>query len=97
MDTIIINYWCIYECNLFVATYLAFQLAFYRVGFRQGLVQGEKIVIHPILDWLLRNIEDLKKRAYLARFLVKVEIPVEILGDAEIASAYEQVSTVVML
>ncbi|BES89381.1 Hypothetical protein NTJ_02188 [Nesidiocoris tenuis] len=60
------------------------------VGFRQGLVQGDKSVIHPILEWLLKNVEDLKKRAYLARFLVKVEIPVEMLGDSEIASVYEQ-------
>uniref|UniRef100_A0A1B6E6H5 Intraflagellar transport protein 81 homolog n=1 Tax=Clastoptera arizonana TaxID=38151 RepID=A0A1B6E6H5_9HEMI len=58
--------------------------------FRQGLVQGEKIIIYPILDWLLRNLEDLKKRAYLAKFLVKIEVPVEILGDADVANLYEQ-------
>lgn len=61
--------------------------------FRQGLVQGDKAIIYPILEWLLKNLEDLKKRAYLARFLVKVEIPTEILGDADISTVYEQVNT----
>ncbi|KAK9510580.1 hypothetical protein O3M35_005327 [Rhynocoris fuscipes] len=60
------------------------------VGFRQGLVQGEKQVIHPILEWILKNKEDLKIRAYLARFLVKVEVPMEILADNDIAGLYEQ-------
>ncbi|XP_046676776.1 intraflagellar transport protein 81 homolog [Homalodisca vitripennis] len=58
--------------------------------FRQGLVQGEKGVIHPILEWLLRNLDDLKKRAYLAKYLVKIEIPPEILGDVDIAGLMEQ-------
>ncbi|XP_014256681.1 intraflagellar transport protein 81 homolog [Cimex lectularius] len=60
------------------------------VGFRQGIVQGEKHVIHPILAWLLKNLEDLKKRAYLAKYLVKIEIPTEMLGDTDIATLYEQ-------
>ncbi|XP_054282354.1 intraflagellar transport protein 81 homolog [Macrosteles quadrilineatus] len=58
--------------------------------FRQGLVQGDKRVIHPILEWLLKNMEDLRKRAYIAKFLVKIEIPPEILGDADIANLVEQ-------
>ncbi|KAI2661886.1 hypothetical protein H4Q32_007582 [Labeo rohita] len=38
-------------------------------SFRQGLVIGSKPVVHPILHWLLQRIPELKKRAYLARFL----------------------------
>jgi len=35
--------------------------------FRQGLLQGEKHVVYPILEWILRRIPELKKRAYLAK------------------------------
>jgi hypothetical protein len=34
---------------------------------RQGLVQGEKYVVYPVLEWLLQKMPELKKRAYLAR------------------------------
>ncbi|XP_040052696.2 intraflagellar transport protein 81 homolog [Gasterosteus aculeatus] len=49
--------------------------------FRQGLVAGRKPVVHPILHWLLQRLPELKKRAYLARFLVKIEVPAEFLQD----------------
>ncbi|XP_034397494.1 intraflagellar transport protein 81 homolog isoform X2 [Cyclopterus lumpus] len=49
--------------------------------FRQGLVAGKKPVVHPILHWLLQRVPELKKRAYLARFLVKLEVPIEFLQD----------------
>ncbi|XP_068573574.1 intraflagellar transport protein 81 homolog [Cebidichthys violaceus] len=49
--------------------------------FRQGLVAGRKPVVHPILHWLLQRLPELKKRAYLARFLVKLEVPAEFLQD----------------
>ncbi|CAH0382204.1 unnamed protein product [Bemisia tabaci] len=58
--------------------------------FRQGLAKGDKKIIHPILEWLFQNISELKKRAYLAQFLVKVEIPLEILANVDIAALYEQ-------
>lgn len=65
----------------------------FRTAFRQGLVQGDKHVIHPILEWIFQNTEDLKKRAYLAKFLVKVEVPPDKLGDADLAALYEQVKS----
>ncbi|KAM6943796.1 intraflagellar transport protein 81 homolog [Lycodopsis pacificus] len=49
--------------------------------FRQGLVAGRKPVVHPILHWLLQRLPELKKRAYLARFLVKLEVPADFLQD----------------
>uniref|UniRef100_A0A4W5QZN9 IFT81 calponin homology domain-containing protein n=1 Tax=Hucho hucho TaxID=62062 RepID=A0A4W5QZN9_9TELE len=52
-------------------------LSSYRSSFRQDLVTGSKPVIHSILHWLLQRITELKKRAYLARFLVKLEVPAE--------------------
>ncbi|XP_026199751.1 intraflagellar transport protein 81 homolog [Anabas testudineus] len=59
-------------------------------SFRQGLVTGRKPVIHPILHWLLQRVPELKKRAYLARFLVKLEVPAEFLQDDVINDTYHQ-------
>ncbi|XP_072536929.1 intraflagellar transport protein 81 homolog [Salminus brasiliensis] len=64
-------------------------------GFRQGLVTGSKPVIHPILHWLLQRVPELKKRAYLARFLVKLDVPGEFLTDEVIADTYHQYEEVV--
>lgn len=55
---------------------------------------GSKAVVHPILHWLLQRLPELKKRAYLARFLVKLEVPVEFLQDDIISDTYHQVVTV---
>uniref|UniRef100_A0A3Q1FQA1 Intraflagellar transport protein 81 homolog n=1 Tax=Acanthochromis polyacanthus TaxID=80966 RepID=A0A3Q1FQA1_9TELE len=60
-------------------------------SFRQGLVTGSKPLIHPILHWLLQRVPELKKRAYLARFLVKLEVPAEFLqDDAEVNKTYHK-------
>ncbi|XP_061672641.1 intraflagellar transport protein 81 homolog [Syngnathoides biaculeatus] len=59
-------------------------------SFRQGLVVGSKPAVHPILHWLLQRVPELKKRAYLARFLVKLDVPAEFLGDDVISDTYHQ-------
>ncbi|CAH8645803.1 unnamed protein product [Schistosoma mattheei] len=58
--------------------------------FRQGLVTGDKIIIYSLLEWLLTRMSELKKRAYLAQYLVKVSIPVDFMQDEEIAGLYQQ-------
>ncbi|XP_048588151.1 intraflagellar transport protein 81 homolog isoform X2 [Nematostella vectensis] len=58
-------------------------------AFRQGLIQGDKPVIYPILQWLFERLPDLRKRAYLARYLVHMNIPAELLLDQELADANE--------
>uniref|UniRef100_A0ABM5F2N7 Intraflagellar transport protein 81 homolog isoform X1 n=1 Tax=Pogona vitticeps TaxID=103695 RepID=A0ABM5F2N7_9SAUR len=58
--------------------------------FRQGLVIGSKPVIHPVLHWLLQRTNELKKRAYLARFLIKVDVPAEFLQDDTVADTNRQ-------
>lgn len=63
-----------------------------RAAFRQGIVQGDKAVIHPILEWLLKSIPDLRKRAYLARYLVKIDIPPDFIADEQISELFLQVS-----
>ncbi|XP_077456894.1 intraflagellar transport protein 81 homolog [Stigmatopora argus] len=59
-------------------------------SFRQGLVVGSKPAVHPILHWLLQRVPELKKRAYLARFLVKLDVPAEFLADDVITDTYHQ-------
>ncbi|PWA18456.1 hypothetical protein CCH79_00009896 [Gambusia affinis] len=59
-------------------------------SFRQGLVTGSKPVVHPILHWLLQKVPELKKRVYLARFLVKLEVPAEFLQEDVINDTYHQ-------
>lgn len=33
------------------------------------------MAIYPILEWIFNNCEKLKERAYLAKYLVKTDIP----------------------
>ncbi|CAH8630420.1 unnamed protein product [Heterobilharzia americana] len=63
--------------------------------FRQGLVTGDKMIIYPLLEWLLSRIPGLKKRAYLARFLVKIPIPPEFMQDEEISNLYHQYESII--
>ncbi|OWK15207.1 hypothetical protein Celaphus_00000337, partial [Cervus elaphus hippelaphus] len=58
--------------------------------FRQGLVIGSKPVLYPVLHWLLQRTNELKKRAYLARFLIKLEVPSEFLQDETVADTNKQ-------
>lgn len=62
-------------------------------AFRQGLLEGDKSTIYPLLQWLLERVPELKKRAYLARFLVRIEVPPEHLQDdtvSEVHQTYEE-------
>ena len=54
-------------------------------------MQGDKQVIYPIIDWLLRRIPELRKRAYLANYLVKPEIPPDFMAEDAVADLYQQV------
>ena len=50
-------------------------------AFRHGLLNGDKATIYPLLQWLLERCKELKKRAYLAKFLVRIDVPAEFLQD----------------
>lgn len=54
-------------------------------------MSGSKPVVHPILHWLLLRVPELKKRAYLARYLVKLDIPADFLQDDIINDTFHQV------
>jgi intraflagellar transport protein 81 len=45
---------------------------------------GDKSVLHPIIYFALANFDDLKKRAYLGKFLVPIMVPDEYMVDPEI-------------
>lgn len=38
-------------------------------GLRKGIVKGDKKVIQQLLLWLLKNPDDIKRRAYLAKYV----------------------------
>mmetsp|Transcript_36598 Transcript_36598/g.95838 ORF Transcript_36598/g.95838 Transcript_36598/m.95838 type:complete len:665 (+) Transcript_36598:322-2316(+) len=59
-------------------------------AFRASLIGGEKATIYPILQWLLERLEDLKLRAYLGKFLVRLEVPADFLQDQEVAEMNEK-------
>merc|ERR1719181_1850827 len=56
---------------------------------KQVLLHGDPALIYPILSWMLQRLPDLKKRAYLARFLVNVEVPEHMFADEEVAEVYQ--------
>lgn len=57
-------------------------------AFRQGLIQGDKVTIYPLLHWLLEKTAELKKRAYLAPFLMKIDVPPEFLQDDTVVEVH---------
>ena len=64
-----------------------------RNTFRQNLVSGDKSVVFPILQWLLEKVPEHKERAYLGRYLSKIDVPSEFLSDPEIAEQHERVNS----
>ncbi|CAD1475833.1 unnamed protein product, partial [Heterotrigona itama] len=60
-----------------------------------GLIRGDPDTIHPILTWLLSNTDTVRKRVYLSRFLVKLEVADEYLGDPEVSALYEQYASLI--
>ena len=49
--------------------------------FQDTLLAGEKDALYGIMYWCLQKFEHLQKRAYLAKFLMPVDIPPEFQGD----------------
>lgn len=46
------------------------------------LSNGDKEAWHVIIHWLLQKFEHLQKRAYLARYLMPVDVPPEFMGES---------------
>merc|ERR1719181_645663 len=56
---------------------------------KTALLHGEPAFIYPILTWMLQRMPELQKRAYLARFLVNVEVPEHMFTDEEVIEVYQ--------
>jgi len=58
--------------------------------FQQGLTSGDKSTVHRILYWLLSNLEALRKRSYLAKFCMNMDVPEEFLREEKVHEVYQQ-------
>ncbi|KAL3990820.1 hypothetical protein ACH3XW_33355 [Acanthocheilonema viteae] len=59
---------------------------------RRNIVEGEKMVIYPVLGWIFKNVDMMKERAYLARYLTKIDVP-GAFQDPELIELSNQIST----
>ena len=60
------------------------------IQFQRALVQGDKRAIYPVLYFILSQLDKHKKRAYLANYLVSVEVPSHYLVDDEINGVHQK-------
>jgi intraflagellar transport protein 81 len=49
--------------------------------FQGLLMSGDKEILHTIMHWCLQRFDHLQKRAYLAKFLMPVDVPSDFLQD----------------
>ena len=52
-----------------------------RDAYLQQLATGNKQIVYAVLHWVLSNYERLAKRAYLGKFLVRIEPPSDFMQD----------------
>eukprot|EP00730_Choanoeca_flexa_P016138 TRINITY_DN7566_c0_g2_i2.p1 TRINITY_DN7566_c0_g2~~TRINITY_DN7566_c0_g2_i2.p1 ORF type:complete len:667 (+),score=208.80 TRINITY_DN7566_c0_g2_i2:64-2064(+) len=65
--------------------------------FRAGLVAADRGVLYPIFSYLLGKLEELKKRAYLSNYLMKIDVPHDILQDDEVGKAHARYTELIDL
>lgn len=58
--------------------------------FKDAFMRGGQEVIYPMLLWMLNRMDDLKKRAFLARYLKTVDVPEEFFADQVVVTLYAQ-------
>eukprot|EP01065_Artemidia_motanka_P032809 TRINITY_DN39794_c0_g1_i1.p1 TRINITY_DN39794_c0_g1~~TRINITY_DN39794_c0_g1_i1.p1 ORF type:complete len:724 (+),score=317.56 TRINITY_DN39794_c0_g1_i1:74-2245(+) len=64
--------------------------------FEHNFVNGEKTLIYPIMYWVLTHIPQAKKRVYLAKYLVPVDVPEDLrASDDGVREVYNQYKTLV--
>lgn len=57
---------------------------------QKGIVFGDKKVIYPILHYILTNLSHMQQRAYLARYLVNIYVPEDLLMEDDMKEVYQQ-------
>eukprot|EP00756_Hemistasia_phaeocysticola_P040579 Hpha_TRINITY_DN16869_c3_g1::TRINITY_DN16869_c3_g1_i1::g.153951::m.153951/K19677/IFT81; intraflagellar transport protein 81 len=64
--------------------------------FEANFVSGEKVVIYPIMHWVLTHLPQAKKRVYLAKYLVPVDVPEDLrASDDLVREVYTQYKALV--
>ena len=57
--------------------------------FQDMLLNGEKDVLHEIMHWCLQRLDHLQKRAYLAKYLLPVDVPADFMSDDRVSENLE--------
>lgn len=58
--------------------------------FVKSLINAEKRVIYPIFYYILTDLQNLEKRAYLSNYLVPIKVPAEFLVDDELKKVNQE-------
>ncbi|VDL58331.1 unnamed protein product [Hymenolepis diminuta] len=56
----------------------------------ESLIIGDKKCIYPIMESILQNFDEHKKRSYLSKFLTKVRVPADFMQDSELNKLYSE-------
>eukprot|EP00959_Pyramimonas_sp_CCMP1952_P323219 6763801-Pyramimonas_sp.AAC.2 len=54
-----------------------------QITFRQGISEGAKETLYPVLKWMLPQADALKKRAFVGYYMTDVPIPGELMHDED--------------
>jgi intraflagellar transport protein 81 len=57
------------------------------------LLRGSKDVIYPVLEYVMPRLPMLRKRAYVARFLLPAEVPPDVLASDVDGSVQDALAT----
>jgi len=57
--------------------------------FKKGIVGGDPQVLYPILHWLLHDLSFKKKKAYVAHFLINVDVPNEFMQNEDVKETHQ--------
>lgn len=55
-----------------------------------GIINGDRKTLYPIIFSICQKIDDMKKRVYLAKYMVEIKVPDEFLMDQEVNNIYQQ-------
>jgi len=57
---------------------------------QNSLQSGDRELFYPLLSHILSKLPDLRKRAYLAKFLTPIDVPEEMFADPDIMEKFQQ-------
>jgi intraflagellar transport protein 81 len=58
--------------------------------FALSILQGNRNAIYPVLHYMLSKLPQLEKRAYLAKYLVNIEVPQQFMLNSDVSNVYNQ-------